>query len=451
MELSFNKTKFWQVPQPSGDGSWKPKKKRVSQVKFYNEYYPTSHNIFDKSWYKDIFITDKEGKLVKIHEVNRVAIPIQQMSVDIILAHLLGNKTHLSDATLKENPSLPFYKEYWNTTNIDTSIYQFAKSLLSLGDSAALFYKEGGKLNVQVLSMFYDDDFNAEYDKYGKMTRFYKFYDDKCDVYDNSNVETYQQKDKWVLVEKVPHGFKGIPVVYRKREEGAFWSRAQTNIENMEKMLSRLSEDNRAKFKSLYHLSTNSPQSVKTQSAGMTDIVVTDTDGDFKLIPPASLSEQFKFEFDTQLEMVFNSLGIVFPKHKSSGDMPTGSMKMMFYPTERVVKPLIHELDSAIDEINEIVKQGFAMEHSEHITNLNKGNIRACIQLFTPQDDAEKVESIVKLRKEKIISDETAGEESPYSANNESVRKEKERKAALAQQRELENMRMPFQQLSEEE
>ena len=78
----------------------------------------------------------------------------------------------------------------------------------------------------------------------------------------------------------------------------------------------------------------------------MTDLIITDSDGDFKLVNGAEISTQFEFEFNTQLELIYNSLGIVFPKHKSSGDMPTGSMKMMFYPTERIVMSLIHEYDA---------------------------------------------------------------------------------------------------------
>lgn len=440
MGLTFNSKKLWEIPKPSGDRAARPSYDRVTQVKFYNEYYPTGHKIFNPTWYNDILIKDEDGN-TSVYFVNRVSVPIQAMAIDIILAHLLGNKTHIVDGTLKENPALPIYKEYWQSRNIDTARYEFVKSALALGDAALLFYREENQLKWQTLSFFNRDEYNMEYDKYGKPLYFYKFYDNKCDVYDKGYCHTYEMDGEWKLVSKVSHGFNGMPVVYHRRNDGAFWTRVQPNIDNMEVMLSRLSEDNRKKFKSIYHLKSHDPDTVQTKSTGLTDLIVTDTDGDFKMVSGAEMSAQFKFEFETQLELIFNALGIVFPKHKSSGDMPTGSMKMMFYPTERVVMSLIHEFDAAIDHINNIVKQGFVSEYPEYTELITNGNIRASIRMFTPQDDETKVRSIAELKRYGIISGETASEEAPYSANNEEVRKEKERAAKIEYERKLENLR----------
>ena len=441
MELIFNKKKLWQLPKPTGDRSARPQYEKVTQVKFYNEYYPTGHKIFNPSWYENITITDENGKYKDTYLVNRVSVPVQKMAIDIILAHVLGNKTYIVDGTLQENEALPLYKEYWQSSNIDTARYEFVKSCLALGDGAILFYKEDGKLQWQMLSFFSDDYFYMEYDKYGKPYRFYKFYDNNCDVYDSQYCTTYSLDGEWVATTTASHGFKGIPVVYHRRDDGAFWTPVQTNIETVEVMLSRLSEDNRKKFKSIYHLKTHDPESVESRSTGLTDLIVTDSDGDFKLVNSASMSEQFKFEYDTQMELIFNALGIVFPKHKSSGDMPTGSMKMMFYPTERVVMSLIHEFDSAIDHINTLVKQGFVMEYPKFIKQVTEGNIRASIRMFTPQDDETKVRSIAELVRYGIISSETGSDEAPYSANNEEIRKEKEKEAKIEYERKLDDMR----------
>lgn len=438
----FDSRKYWKIPKPTGDAVARPQYKRVSQVKFYNEYFPTGHKIFDREVYQDIPIYSDNGKFKGLYPVNRVSVPIQAMATDVILAHLLGNKSHIVDSTMKENPALPLYKEFWETRNIDIARYQFIRSALALGDAAILFYRKESKLNWQVLSFFNQDEFKMTYDKFGDPEKFYKYYNDKVDVYDDKKVTTYVLDDVWKQEgSSRVHGFKGLPVVYHKRSEGAFWSRSQSNIENMEVMLSRLSEDNRKKFKALYHMKTNDPESVITESTGMTDLIITDTDGDFKLIDGADISTQFKFEFETQLEFIYNSLGIVFPKHKSSGDMPTGSMKMMFYPTERVVMSLINEFDDVIDRINDIVKQGFVSENSKYTKEITDGNITASIRMFTPQDDASKVDSIVKLKQAKVISGETASDESPYASNNEEIRKEKEREMDIKHEREMDNMR----------
>ena len=445
--MELLREKHWIIPTMLPNGIVVDKK--VNQKRFYSEYFPTSHKIFDRLYYKDIEIFDENNKFVAYHEVNRVSVPFQSMSITIILAHLLGNKTYLSDSTLKENMSLPTYREYWDERNIDVARYDVIKSVLALGDGAVLFYRdeETGELEHQVLSAFNKDEFYMEYDKYKKPVRFYKYYDDKCDVYDKNNVVTYQTdtKDKgFKVIRKATHGFKGMPVAYKKTNFGAFWSHVQHNIDNIELILSRLSEDNRAKFKSLYHLATDNPDDVTTDRSGAMDMVVTDKDGDFKLIPPAEISTQFQFEYDSLKEIIFDALGIVFPKHKSSGDMPTGSMKMMFYPTERVVMDLINEFDSLVDDINNIVKQGFVSEHPKSFNDIHNGNIKASIRLFTPQDDVTRNENIATLLDKGVISEETAAEECSIASNNEMDRKNREKEAALAAEKAAADLRLPF-------
>ena len=446
--MELLREKKWTIPEPGGRGG--VRKTAVSQEKFYAEYFPTSHKIFDKTYYEDFNIYDENQKLLGVHDVNRISVPFQAMSIDIILAHLLGNKIYLSDSTLKDSPALPLYREYWDERNVNVGIYEFVKSALSLGDAALLFYRDTKtrKLKYQSLSMFDGDEFYMEYDKYKEPYKFYKYYDDKCDVYDDSNVYTYlvasETEDTPKLLSTTAHGFKGMPVSYKKRELGAFWTPVQGNIDNLELMLSRLSEDNRAKFKSLYHLSTDNPEDVETTKAGTMDMVITDKDGDFKLIPPAEISTQFEFEYTSLKEIIFDALGIVFPKHKSSGDMPTGSMKMMFYPTERVVMSLINEFDSSIDEINDIVKQGFIVENPDYQDSITKGNIKASIRLFTPQDDMARNENIATLLDKGVISEETAAEECSIASNNEMDRKNREKEAALAAEKAAADLRLPF-------
>lgn len=445
--MELLRDKHWIIPTANKRGV--VSKNKVNQEVFFSEYFPTSHKIFSREYYSDINIVDENDKLIDIHLVNRISVPFQSMSVDIILAHLLGNKTYLSDSASSDNPSLHAYREYWDNKNVDTAIYSLLKSVLSLGDGALLFYRDSsGKLKYQALSMFDGDEFYMEYDKHREPVRFYNYYGDKCDVYDNQHVKTYliatATDDTPKLISTEVHGFKGLPVSYKKRQFGAFWTPVQANIDNIELMLSRVSEDNRAKFKSLYHLSTDNPDDVETTKAGTMDMVVTDKNGEFKLIPPAEISSQFKFEYDALKELIFDALGIVFPKHKSSGDMPTGSMKMMFYPTERIVKSLITEFDSTIDEINEIVKQGFIVENPDSTMDILNGNIRASIRLFTPQDEVARNENLATLLDKGVISQETAAEECSVAANNEMDRKKREKEEEVGIERARANIRLPF-------
>ena len=442
--------KFWRFPKPKANYLTESfailSDIRVTQQKFYDEYHPTGHSIFDVAFYPDISIKDTEGKTVDYHNVNRVALPFQCESVDIVLAHLLGNKTQFKDSTVGENkPELiSQYKEFWDLKNMDVLRNDLIKSVLSVGDGAALFYRdtETKEFKWKVLSFLDGEQIYEKKDKFGDLEYFGRFYSmidaegqlsNYCDIIDKAYYDTYDNSDGgWKLKSHDLHGFKTIPVVYYFRKAGAYWSKVQTNIDNLEVMLSRLSEDNRTKSKARYHLKTDDPNSVQTVHSGATDLVITDTTGDFKLISGADISTSFKFEWETGLEVVSNALGMVFPKSKSSGDMPTGSMKMMFYPTERIVFQLINEFDLIIDKVNILFKAGMKFEKPSLATELDTLGVKAYTKMFSPQDDSAVMTTLGQGKTFGIISQQTAAENAPYAASDEKKRLESEQAAVEA-------------------
>lgn len=438
----IKQTKYWSFPTPkqnyNSDTYNDATNIKVTQQKFYDEYHPSGHQIFNPLVYPDIKILNEKDQVVGVHCVNRVSLPFQMESVEIVLAHLLGNKTQFKDSTMGQNnfEILSKYKEFWDEKNIDVLRNDLMKSILSVGDGAALFYRDTKKKKFKwkVLSYLDGEEIYEMKDKYGDTEYFGRFYsilnDDGvneyfCDILDNKYSVTFKNTEKgWEETDRALHGFKTIPVVYYKRKEGAYWTSVQNNIHNLEVMYSRLSEDNRTKAKARFHLKTDNPKSVQTTSAGTTDIVITDASGDFKLISGADISTQFKFEWETSLEVISNKLGMVFPKSKSSGDMPTGSMKMMFYPTERIVFQLINESNEIIDEINSIVKEGIAYESPDIASDISNMNATAYIKMFTPQDDGSVMTSLGQARQYGSLSDQTIAENMPYAANDEVKRME---------------------------
>jgi Phage portal protein, SPP1 Gp6-like len=444
-------SKYWRFPLPKSnytiDSYSETSDLKVSQQKFYDEYHPSGHGINDPAVYPNIEIRDESDKIIGYHPVNRISLPFQKDSVDIVLAHLLGNKTQFSDSTVGENNAdiMSKYKEFWDVKNMDVLRNDLIKSVLSVGDGAALFYRDitTKEFKWKVLSFLDREQIYEKKDKYGDMEYFGRFYSqidnegvltNYCDIIDKTLYTTYSNSQgEWTVLESSPHGFRRIPVVYYFRKSGPFWTAVQSNIHNLEVMISRLSEDNKTKTKAKYHLKTDNPSSVATSSAGGTDLVITDTTGDFKLISGADISTQFKFEWETCLEIISNSLGMVFPKSKSSGDMPTGSMKMMFYPTERIVFQLINEFNSIIDKVNGLYKEGMMFEHPELANELSKLNVNVFIKMFSPQDDASVMTMLGQGKALGVISTQTAAENAPYATNDEYKRIEEEQAAAAAQ------------------
>ena len=270
--------------------------------------------------------------------------------------------------------------------------------------------------------------------------RFYSIEDEKgsvvgcCDIIDKDYYTTYRTKEKgWEFVESQAHGFRTIPVVYHCRREGAYHTSVQGNIDETEKSISRLSEDNRTKSKSRYNLKTKNPNNIQVANMGLSDLIITETDGDLKLIAGADISTQFKYEYEMQMETIYNKLGIVFVKSKSSGDMPVGSMKLLFYPTERVCRNLKEEFNGTLDKINTIFKAGIAMEYPELALNMAKFRVNASIKTFTPQDDQSYNQMVGQLLSYGAISTQTAAESTTVCANDEYKRIEAEDAVERAQ------------------
>ena len=114
--------------------------------------------------------------------------------------------------------------------------------------------------------------------------------------------------------------------------------------------------------------------------------------------------------------------------------MPTGSMKMMFFPTERVVFDLIQEFNSLVDRINTVFKEGMIYEHPNLSNELLKLNVSASIKMFTPQDEAAWNTMIGQSKAQGIVSTQTAAENCTISSPDEVARIESEQAKEIAQQ-----------------
>lgn len=438
-ELKYDKV--WSFPKPKSiyesEVHSTQEIEKVSQQKFFDEYHVSGHQIFNPKFYRDIFIYEKgadgKDKHIDTKFVDRIAFPIQFECVDIILAHVLGNHTLFTDSTVGGNKTeiMSQYKEFWDSKNMETFRNEFVKSALAVGDVAGMFYLEENELKWKVFSFLDGERIYVKKDKYGRVEYFGRFYSIRsgetlvsyCDIIDKKNNTTFRQSESsdWQIVPESSgaHGFNRIPVVYHFRKGGAFWTPSQNNIDKLEVMVSELSEDNHSKTRALYHIATNKPEAVQASSGGGVDTVITDAEGDFKMVQGADISTQFEKTYDILVERIMNPLGMVYPKSKSSGDMPTGSMKMMFYPTERVGIQLIHEFNTPLDEINSLFKLGMAREKPELASELHGLNVSASIRMFTPQDDSSVMAALGQSKQYGSLSDLTIAQNMPFAANDE--------------------------------
>lgn len=411
--INFNKV--WRFPKPKRtydtivDYFYASDDLQVNQQKFLDEYYVSGHKIYDKDFLPDYYIEKKgvnpqtkkeESHFEEVH-VERISLPVQEDSTRVLLAHMFGRGIQHKDISFDKNDDntklVRNYKEVWDSKNMDSAVKKYIKHALICAEAAMYFYiNKDGEIQVQILSLLNKDRLAAEKDSFGNITSLYRKYvitnsmgeaEEYIDHITMEGVGTYN--DKGELIHKVENKLPIFPIVYKYRKEGAWWSSVQPAIDELEKMLSMLAEDNKSKAKSKLHLATQKPNNVKAQTLAGADVIITGVDGKVNLLQPANLSESLKFIIERLEGQIEKTLGLIYPK-LTSGDLPTGSMKLAFFPTERICKDFIDEFSPVIDEISKIFKKCLPIEFKTFRDSaFSDIYIKSKIALYSPQDSLQ--------------------------------------------------------------
>lgn len=403
-----NFVKTWEYPKADNVFIDIQQKERKTREDFIKEYYPSGHKIFDTQYYPDLFykvkgkigkeVQEKTGKSAwKQIPRKRISAPIQQDATTVILAHIFGNRiVHRDISPVKNensNKIMTSFQNLWDYFNMDNHIQNFFGRTLICGD-AVFFLATNNRKEIigRTLSYLDKDKIAVKQDIKGDIVAVYRQYSANnengelntyIDVITSDYIATYTSEGDIVNTQTLLHSF--IPAVYHYRPDGAWWSFVQKNIDEYEMEFSDLAQDNKAKAKGKYFMSTTTPQKVNLQTFADSDVFVADKDSDMKIIQPAYLSEAFKFTMDENKEIITHSLGYIFPKVQNSGDLPTGSMKAQFYPTERICKKFINEFAPVLDEISWIFQQLIDELYPE--LEIGRIKISSKIKLFSPTDN----------------------------------------------------------------
>ena len=405
-------TKMWLSPKPKHcydtptDYTLLNDYIKVNQQKFIDEYFTSGHKVMNKDFLKDYFIQKKginpltnktEIEYEQVH-VERLTFPIQKDSTDVILAHIFGRKIEHKDISFDKTPNndelLRKYKLVWSSTNMDSIVKTFVKHTLICAEAVLYFYiNQQGEIKTQILSLLNGDKIAVQKDNFGNVIALYRQYyttnenaelEQRIDKITIEGIGTYN--DKGELINFINNVFNFLPLVYHYRKEGAWWSSVQSSIDELEKMCSLLAEDNKSKAKAKLHLATQKPNNVQAQTLAGADVIITGTDGKVELLQPAALSESLSFIIKKLETQIAHTLGLIYPELKS-GDMPTGSMKLAFFPTERICKTFIDEFAPVIDQISKIFKKTLPIQYSTfRNTEFDNMFIKSKIALYSPQD-----------------------------------------------------------------
>lgn len=412
----------------------------VPQEAFLSELHPSGHDINYKA---PKIVKDKEGNVKDSKNVAKIAVALQEVISIKQRIHLTANPTKFTlteeNRTDDKEKLFVMLKQAWADKNMDVYKTKIIESWLDTADGALYVYRDGGKVGCKEFSFKNGDVLLPHYDYYGNLSLFGRMYaavDEKgrdiqmLDVFDDTYVTTYVKKgfmgtainQQWKLVgEPEKHGFKEIPIVY-KRSDDVCWGSVQPLIDQFEDAFSNMSENNRYYANSILFISGDVKKMPDRDGAGKTIQGKGDADAKF-LATPESNSAQIN-ELDLLLKQIFLgsfTVSVSPDSVKSGGDLPGITVKLLFSPATEKAMASAKEWDEPIDKLTRLFKWGYGLEINKQTEMMNL-KVRAELNIWVPQNEAELADIINQGVFSKAISRQTANETYPVAVNGEKER-----------------------------
>lgn len=430
----------------------------VSQDDFLREYNPSGHKIWDKNYYMDRLKKDDQNRTY-VHYVERNAFAFQSVIVTKRLTHLWGNPIKFTNSsanpTEDQDAFMRDFKQGWAKKNMEEGLFACGKSELITGDAAICFYLDKGNIGYKTFSYQNGEVLYPHYDRFtGKLRTFgrqYKSYENDgvtlvnefLDVWDDKNVTTYQRSnnlktkvkaligiDGWVMVgSPKPHGFKEIPVAYKRNSIGACWSLAQDSIDKYELGVSNLSENNKAYAFRILFLKGEQVNAVSGGDGGV-GLITGDKDSEAKFLERADASASFELQLKILRQNIFTNSFSVEPPEVKGGDLPGVTIKLLYSPAVEKAMEEAKEWNYFIDKCVSLFKYGYGMELGKS-AQYEALDVRGEIVPYVHQNNMEIQTILNGAVTSGVLSKQTAAENGVYSSNNEfeKIRKEADEKA----------------------
>jgi len=459
-------------------------RKEVFQSEFLSELDPDGHKINDPTYYEDIKkempIVDENGeptgkkRIVEV-PIERVSVPLQKVILQKQLTHLCGDEIkfihHNLNPTDTEAQTFIQFKQGWKKRNMETAKFEFCQSIKSTGDGAFCAFMDKKQFSYRVFSYLKGDGLHPIYDNKGNLRIFgrsFTAYDFErkeevpyMEVWDGKyctllsystdtkagksiswDYKTFEPKlhnvpdtEGWFVVEEPKtHGFRNIPIVYLKSEDGACWSAVQDLIDKLELALSQLFENNKAyAFRIMVVKGDVEIQGdLKGQARAM---LFNDESGDASFMEKADASSSFELQLKETLKYILMGSFTVLPPDTPQGDLPSVTIKIMYSPAIEQGLNDKNFYNRSIDTIISLFKEGYALEEGNSVSDFEKMDLRGDMTIYVHQNDNETINNLVMGVTSGFTSIETAQERSIYSAEDEPNRLKKQKEQEIQDER----------------
>ena len=437
----------------------------ITQSEMLRQLDPSSHLIYNKEYYPDIWRQDNEGRWY-IEEVPRYAFAYQQIILTKQLTHLCGNDIvfELADDMDDEQSReiLNAFKRGWNRKDMEIAWYELARSVKSTGDGAIVGYMDKGTFGWKCLSFLNGDILYPHYNRMtGRMDLFareYTSYDDDgeartfIDVWDKNyfvclmedsvglddDEEKKEERNRanvtaipkdslisdfdvegFTVVSVDPHNFEDIPVAYHRDDNGACWSNSQDACDNFEMAFSRLAQSNHDFGLPIMYVKGEGSEELTSQDMSYASKVVTlPQDGEAGFLNRQDASNAYNAELKMIEDQIYRQSFAVRTPELKSGDTPGVAIKMLY---SDAVEKAINDAQlyqHAIHDIVEIFKYGYGVE-AEMRLDFQNTEISFYIQPYIHINETERATILATAVQNGFCSKQTAAEKFTLSTPQE--------------------------------
>ena len=206
-----------------------------------------------------------------------------------------------------------------------------------------------------------------------------------------------------------PHGFDFCPVAYIRYGE-TFWGNAILPVDEMEKDLSQLLENNK-----IYGLrvlvALGSEMSVKASFDGRPLQINGPADGKVNYLEPADASNSFSLSIKNLEEQAYIAANCVKQTELHSGaDISSLTVSMLNQPAYRKAILDTYKFQPAIDKIVRIFQYGWFLE-TKHASDNATFHVKARTYPYVMRSETEEVANVTALKASGSLSGRSSSEE----------------------------------------
>lgn len=439
-----------------------------TQKDFLREFYPTSHKIFDKDLYPDIWRKNPEDGKWYVQEIQRTAFAFQQVVHTKHTLHLTGNDIQFElagDPEMKKQEEyinlLAKFKNGWYMHDMEIRHYEAVSSYMKVAEAAVVgYFDKNKKFGTRTLAFDRGDTLYPQTDPLtGELVVFarkYNDYDEEgnektewVEVWDDRKFYRFKKQvnegvvketikriakifgiDDYSCVEEKDHGFPFIPVAYVRNDDGPCWSAVQKNIEDYEEAFSYLCENNKAYAFPIMKLKGDGDDiTVVGDTDGSAKMIqITDTNGDADFINGTDASDAFATQLNKSYDLIYELSFTVKPPELKSGDLPGVAIKLLYSPAIEVAENDAKKMHPFLDQLVRICKYGIGMEE-DCMATMTGLPIHAWVEIYVHQNKSEIITNLATAVQNGFLSKQTASERCPdFPVNDEYDRIMREKK-----------------------